>query len=225
MLDYSIQYDWKQNKWWVITVTCIALWTCSDVNLNMLFFLGGPPKNKDTQKTHLDQDKIWNNDMSVMLERGYQTYKNLEISHYYFAAVHLTDEKNNLKSILFTYFYRVWPSPSWTNMQNIKSSGHHCRKHQKTSCKVAHEYNQKTNKRKQGCLLFDSNNEPCHVYRNSLAALAEPRVSDWVTRGFNRRSVFFTIRSKSQTFGFNHVVFQRWKVCLVGGWTNHFEKY
>ena len=45
-------------------------------------FLGGPPKNKDTQKTHLDQDKIWNNDMSVMLERGYQKTKILEISHY-----------------------------------------------------------------------------------------------------------------------------------------------
>ena len=59
-------------------------------------FLGGPPKNKDTQKTHLDQDKIWNNDMSVMLERGYQTYKNLDISLLYFAAVHLTDEKTIL---------------------------------------------------------------------------------------------------------------------------------
>lgn len=53
-------------------------------------FLGGPPKNKDTQKTHLDQDKIWNNDMSVMLEPNVQKSRNFSL---YFAAVHLTDEK------------------------------------------------------------------------------------------------------------------------------------
>ena len=160
MLDFSIQYDWKQNKWWVITVTCIALWACSDVNLNMLFF-GVVPKKQGHAKN--PSGSSWNNDMSGMLERGYQTYKNLFVIH----IVHLL-----LPGMTFPFMNK--------HAKHRIIGKNHCRKHQKKVAKLHMNTTKKQTKGNKAAFYVTATTNHVMSMGTHSQLWPKPVVSDWV---------------------------------------------